>query len=321
MSEKRTLSRVDALFGLENDIQTPKNIDDKKSSEANNGIIELDIDSLAPFHKHTFNLYSGKRLDDMVVSIKEYGVLSPINVRRLPDGALEIVAGHNRVNAAKIAGLTKVPGIIFENLSDDDATMMMIDTNFNQRGFLDFSYKERISAIALIYSTAKKQGKRIDLITEIEQSENKNASEETASKYELSPRVIQRYVKCSELNEQLIGFLDADLMPFMAAYEIAFLNQREQQLLADIVQANKFKIDIKKANHLKENTGKLTESMMFNILSGDFNKKPKKGGKTVKINQNILSKYFDSSAKMSEIEEVIDKALETYFKTNKKEDS
>ena len=72
---------------------------------------------------------------------------------------------------------------------------------------------------------------------------------------------------------------------------------------------------------MKENTGKLTESTMFDILSGNFNKKTKKGGKTVKISQSILSKYFDPSTKMSEIEEVIDKALDTYFKSNQKEDS
>lgn len=319
---KRKLTGLSDMFGLgeKEDLNSnkPSAIN---PSESTNGSLELEIDKLVPFHKHTFNLYSGKRLDDMVASIKEFGVFTPIKVRRLPDGTLEILAGHNRVNAAKIAGLSMVPGSIAENLSDDDATMIMIDSNFNQRGFLDFSYKERINAIALIYSTAKKQGKRIDLFTEIEQGENKNASEETSSKYQLSPRVIKRYVKCSELNEQLIDLLDADFMPFMAAHELAFLNQREQQLLADIIQANKFKVDIKKANLLKENTGKLTESTMFDILSGNFNKKTKKGGKTVKISQSILSKYFDPSTKMSEIEEVIDKALDTYFKSNQKEDS
>ena len=252
---KRKLTGLSDMFGMgeKEDLNSnkPSAIN---PSESTNGSLELEIDKLVPFHKHTFNLYSGKRLDDMVASIKEFGVFTPIKVRRLPDGTLEILAGHNRVNAAKIAGLSMVPGSIAENLSDDDATMIMIDSNFNQRGFLDFSYKERINAIALIYSTAKKQGKRIDLFTEIEQGENKNASEETSSKYQLSPRVIKRYVKCSELNEQLIDLLDADFMPFMAAHELAFLNQREQQLLADIIQANKFKVDIKKANLLKENT-------------------------------------------------------------------
>lgn len=321
MSEKRTLQKLEDMFGSDKISLVKEELSMSAAAAGANGITELMIDSLVPFYKHTFRLYDGKRLEDMVENVREHGVVTPIIVRPTGDGKYEILSGHNRVNAAKIAGMKTIPGLIKEGLSDDEATLLVINLNFNQRGFTDLSYRDRINAISQLYAISKKQGKRSDLTEEIEVDETRSAAEETSSRYDLSPRMIRRYVKLSELNDHIINMLDDETLPFMAAYEIAFLNQREQQLFSDIIDANKFKVDLKKAEILKANTGKLTESVIFDILSGNFNKKSKQGGKAVKIKQSILSKYFDQNTKMSEIEEVIDKALETYFKNNQKEDS
>lgn len=321
MSEKRSLQKLEDMFGFNNNVLAKDELSVSAAEGGVNGITELKIDSLVPFYKHTFKLYDGKRLEDMVENVKEHGVVTPIIVRPTHDGKYEILSGHNRANAAKIAGMETIPGLIKEGLSDDEATLLVINLNFNQRGFTDLSYRDRITAISQLYAITKKQGKRSDLAEEVENDETRSAAEETSSKYDLSPRMIRRYVKLSELNDHIIDMLDDETLPFMAAYEIAFLNHREQQLFSDIVDANKFKVDLKKAELLKTNSGKLTESVIFDILSGNFNKKPKQGGKAVKIKQSILNKYFDQNTKMSEIEEVIDKALETYFKNNQKEDS
>ena len=321
MNEKRPLQKLEDMFGSDKISLVKEELNMSAATAGANGITELMIDSLVPFYKHTFRLYDGKRLEDMVENVREHGVVTPIIVRPTGDGKYEILSGHNRVNAAKIAGMKTIPGLIKEGLSDDEATLLVINLNFNQRGFTDLSYRDRINAISQLYAISKKQGKRSDLTEEIEVDETRSAAEETSSRYDLSPRMIRRYVKLSELNDHIINMLDDETLPFMAAYEIAFLNQREQQLFSDIIDTNKFKVDLKKAELLKANTGKLTESVIFDILSGNFNKKPKQGGKAVKIKQSILSKYFDQNTKMSEIEEVIDKALETYFKNNQKEDS
>lgn len=321
MNEKRPLQKLEDMFGSDKISLVKEELNMSAATAGANGITELMIDSLVPFYKHTFRLYDGKRLEDMVENVREHGVVTPIIVRPTGDGKYEILSGHNRVNAAKIAGMKTIPGLIKEGLSDDEATLLVINLNFNQRGFTDLSYRDRINAISQLYAISKKQGKRSDLTEEIEVDETRSAAEETSSRYDLSPRMIRRYVKLSELNDHIINMLDDETLPFMAAYEIAFLNQREQQLFSDIIDTNKFKVDLKKAELLKANTGKLTESVIFDILSGNFNKKTKQGGKSVKIKQSILNKYFDQNTKMSEIEEVIDKALETYFKNNQKEDS
>ena len=105
-----------------------------------NNVKPIPCDMLIPYHNHKFEMYSGERLDDMIASIRENGVLCPIIVQPADDGKYEILIGHNRWNACKIAGLPTVPAIIKEKLSQDEAEMYVIESNLMQRGFenLDF---------------------------------------------------------------------------------------------------------------------------------------------------------------------------------------
>ena len=104
----------------------------------NNQIKELPIEILVPYHNHQFRLYSGERLDDLVQSIRQNGILNPIIVQPLHDGSkYEILSGHNRVEGAKIVGLEYIPALIKENLSPDEAEIYVIETNLLQRGFND----------------------------------------------------------------------------------------------------------------------------------------------------------------------------------------
>ena len=99
-------------------------------------IVSTPVGQLIPFKGHPFRLYEGERLDDMVASIKANGVLVPVIARRV-DGILEILSGHNRVEAAKLAGLEEVPTIIFEYVTDEDAMVYVVETNLIQRSFSD----------------------------------------------------------------------------------------------------------------------------------------------------------------------------------------
>lgn len=127
-----------------------KNAEVKKSlsnESVENVIVQmLDINEIRPFRNHPFHLYEGERLNDMVESIKERGILVPVIVRKMHFG-YEMLAGHNRQNAGKIAGLTEIPAIVKENLSDAEAYVDVIETNLMQRSFEDMTYTEKAAVL------------------------------------------------------------------------------------------------------------------------------------------------------------------------------
>ena len=125
--------------------------------KSGNGVEQIKVDDIQAFHDHPFHLYEGERLQDMVQSIKEHGVLNPVIVRKLDKG-YEMLSGHNRANAAKHADLAEIPAIVKENLSDEDAYVYVIETNLMQRSFNDFiSDKSMSSALQFIQHDITKQ--------------------------------------------------------------------------------------------------------------------------------------------------------------------
>lgn len=136
------------------------------STPQQTAVQQIPCDKLHPYHNHKFELYSGERLEDMVASIKENGVLSPIIVQ--PDGdGYEILIGHNRWNASKLAGLSTVPSIIKAGLTEDEAEMYVIESNVMQRGFENLRISEQAAAVALRHSEMFSQGKRNDILREL----------------------------------------------------------------------------------------------------------------------------------------------------------
>jgi len=137
------------------------NDDDKNETAA------LDLNSLVPYTNHPFKMYDGERLDDMVRSVKELGVIVPLIVRPIGKDKFEILSGHNRFNAAELAGLSEVPIIIKEGLSDEEARLIVTETNLVQRSFTDLSHSERAVALKTHMDAIKAQGKRTDIINEV----------------------------------------------------------------------------------------------------------------------------------------------------------
>lgn len=116
------------------------------------GITSISIDKLVPYHDHRFTLYEGERLEDMIRSIEKNGVLTPIIVRTMDGGKYEILSGHNRVYAAGQAGVTNIPAVVKTNLSDEEAEVIIIDTNLLQRSFKELKISEQAFAVGLRYN-------------------------------------------------------------------------------------------------------------------------------------------------------------------------
>lgn len=141
---------------------------DASQAETGNGLQSLPVDKIKPFHDHPFHLYEGERLDDMVESIREHGVLNPVIVRK-KGCDYEMLSGHNRQNAARIAGLTEIPAIVKEGLTDEEAYVYVIETNVIQRSFTDLAPSEKAAVLSARYEKVISQGKRNDILREIEE--------------------------------------------------------------------------------------------------------------------------------------------------------
>lgn len=172
------IKSIDDLLRISDEIQNqlPKQ---ERSGEPVSGPITvtvLPIEKIRMFQKHPFHLYEGERLDDMVESIKANGVLIPAIVRKIePDengSEYEMLSGHNRMNASRIAGKNEIPCIVKENLSDEDAWIYVVETNVLQRSFADMLPSEKAAVLALRYSKMFSQGKRNDIIAELKMLEN-----------------------------------------------------------------------------------------------------------------------------------------------------
>ena len=328
---KPRLKNLDDLLLLNNNVnpleQSVPIIETQPHSKR--AVISVAIEKLIPFKGHPFKLYEGERLDDMVASIKANGVLVPIIVRKI-DTMLEILAGHNRVNASKLAGLTEVPTLILENISDEDAQAYVIETNLIQRSFSDMTHSEKAAVIALHHSKMFSQGKRNDILEQIKMLENPHeykdngtspqvgeklhADKKIAEMYGLSKNTIARYLRLQYLIPELKSQVDNDEIAFVAAVTLSFLKEDEQMLLADCMERNKLSVDIKKADLLRlfSEKGKLNGESIYKVLAGETTPKPNRTP-TVKIDKSVYSKYFKPNQPAKEVQETVERALELYF--------
>ena len=328
---KPRLKNLDDLFQL-NDGVNPldKSVPIIETQSINKRMITIiAIDKLTSFHGHPFRLYAGERLDDMVESIKTNGVLVPIIVRMI-DMTLETLAGHNRVNAAKLAGLDVIPAIVFENVSDEDAMVYVIETNLIQRSFSDMTHTEKAAVIALHHSKMFSQGKRNDILEQIKMLENPHeigenetcaenpqklkSREAIAHEYGLKRETVVYYLRVNKLIPELKIMLDNGKIVISSAATLSYLKTEEQMLIADCMERNGLSVDVKKADFLRQfsKKSKLNGENVYRILSGETAQKPNRTP-TVKINKTVYSKYFKPNQPAKEIQETVEKALEMYF--------
>lgn len=306
---------------------------DTAPAPAQGGITEMDFSLMEPFPNHRFKLYEGQQLADMVDSVRQFGILLPIILWHTEDGRYLILSGHNRRNAGQLAGLTQGPVIIRKNLTHDEAVLIVTETNLRQRSFSDMSHSERAYCLAQHYEALKSQGKRNDILEEIERLLNPHDSEEnpTSSEvqtklrtdekigqnYGLSRDKVAKYIRISNLIEPLIAKVDIGEIAFLAAYDISFVEDiNQQQRIFDLMESDNYKVDMKKAELLRSyyETGKLTDTAMVQILSGEKTRKPKSNKpQSFKVKPAVISKYFTNEQSQKEIEDTIDKALAMYF--------
>ena len=279
-----------------------------------NQIKNIPISSLIPYHDHKFQLYSGERLEDMVESVKKNGILIPIIVQPYGEN-YEILSGHNRTNAAKLAGLETVPAVIKERL--------LIETNLRQRGFDDLKISEQAAVLAMRHSKMFSKEKSRAINEELERLDGnehfKSKLEVTGEEYGMKKDSVARLLRVDKLIPELKPWIDSKQLAVRAAVELSYIPEEGQKLLYSIIKSPDngmlIKLDIRKAKQLREaykNCEKLSKSKMTELLIGDYKAK-KSEMKSLKLPSEFYLKYFDEDTEPEKVLMIIEKALENYF--------
>ena len=295
-----------------------------------NGIVSIPVEEIHPFHAHPFRLYEGDRLEDMVQSIREYGVLNPVIVRKAARG-YEMLAGHNRTNAAKIAGLTEVPAIVKTDLSDEDAYIYVIETNLLQRSFAELLPSEKAAVLVARYEKISSQGKRNDIRQEIEALEetcghdvhksrqrtcghdvhkSQKSRDGLGEEYGMTGRNIARYMRLDRLIPEFKDAVDKGTLAMVAAVDLSYLNVKMQKLVQQVAEAEGKKLKPKQAVELRKMGKEITKEAVESVLAGKEQKKSQ--SVSVKLPVGLYEKYF-AQMDARAVQEIMEKALEGYF--------
>lgn len=236
------------------------------------GVEMVPVKSIQPFHDHPFHLYEGERLEDMIAGVKEHGVLNPVIVQKLDTG-YEMLSGHNRWNAAKLAGIKEIPAIVKTDLSEEEAYVYVIETNLMQRSFSDLAISEKAAVLKARYEKEACQGKRNDILEEIARMEGKevpvtyghgdqrlNTRDMIGKEYELSGSSVGRLLKLNDLIKPFKDMVDRGALYTKVALQLAFLPENEQAMVYEIMKEKKTKITIEMVMKLRSHSGALTEA-------------------------------------------------------------
>lgn len=213
-------------------------------------IENIETKKLNEFKGHPFKVKEEVEMEQLVESIKENGVLNPVIVRELEDGSFEMISGHRRKRAAEIANMEEIPCIV-RNLTDEEATILMVDSNLQREEILPsekaFAYKMKMEAM-------NKQGQRTDLtsVPVGQKLENKTTREKIAEETGESSTNIQRYIRLTELIPEILSMVDEKKIAFRPAVEISYLKEDEQYTLLDAMQFNDCTPSLAQAISLKK---------------------------------------------------------------------
>ena len=282
--------------------------DDRADSQLEK-VVTLNPAEISDFPNHPFQVRQDEDMAEMVESIKKYGVLVPALVRPKEDGGYEMVAGHRRKFAAALAGIAEIPCII-RNLTDDEATIVMVDSNLQREKILPsekaFAYKMKLEAM-------KRQAGRPKNSAPLEPNlKGVRSNEQLAANSPDSRSQIQRYIRLTELIPPVLEMVDNVKIAFRPAVELSYLSKEQQQTLCETMECEDCTPSLAQAIKMKEfsRDGKLTDEVILSIMQEE---KPNQK-EQFKMPKERISKYFAPGTPAQKIEDTIIKALELYRK-------
>lgn len=291
--EKIKLTTVDELLGVPNEETS----------------IEIDIKSIHGFKDHPFKVMDDEKMNDLVESIRENGVLTPVLIRPDDHDGYEMISGHRRMHAAQLAGLVTIPAIVRE-MTDDDAVIAMVDANIQREELLPsekaFAYKMKLEAM-------KRQGCRNDLTSgQNDQKLSGSVSRDIlAQQVGESSKQIQRFIRLTELIPDLLEMVDTKRLNFTIAVDISYIPKDVQKWIYEYICDNGF-IKPNQIAALRKylEQGTVTQSLMISIMNNSI---PVKAPvRKITLNEKKLTRYFPQDYTTEDMEKVIESLLEKW---------
>ena len=283
-------------------------MDDKERTESKlPKIHEIPLSEIDEFPNHPFHIRLDEDMDQLVESIKERGIITPVTLRQKPDGRYEIVSGHRRTKACELAGLTTVKAEIKE-LSRDEAIILMVESNLQRTTILPsekaFSYKMRLEAM-------NRQGQRTDLTSTpvVSKSRSNEMLGEVGGE---SREQVRRYIRLTHLIPPLLDLVDAGKIAFRPAVELSYLTEEEQNSLLDSISSEQSTPSLAQALKMKEfsQNGRLNADVILSIMC---EQKPNQKEK-ISFQSERLKPFIPKNFTAKQTEDYVVKALEYYHR-------
>ena len=293
-SENLALKGLDDLFSTE----------ENRQEEQREQVQQIPIDALYPFTNHPFKVLDDEAMTRTVESIAQYGVLAPLIARPRPEGGYEIISGHRRQYAAKLAGLKTLP-VIVRQMSDDAAVILMVDSNLQREHILPseraFAYKMKLEAL-------KNQGARSDLTSV--QVAPKLSTEKIGEEVGMSKDNVKRYIRLTNLVPELLDMVDEKKIAFNPAVELSYLDESQQRDFLEAMNDTQNAPSLSQAQRLKKlaQEGHFSYDVAFAVMGEEKKDELDK----VVIKNDTLRKYFPRSYTPKQMEDTIIKLLEQW---------
>lgn len=289
LSNRIKLSSYDDMFSAENDGNTTA---EAKTVEGQ--IVEIPLSELHTFENHPFRVVDDENMEEMVESVKEYGVLVPAIARPRAEGGYELISGHRRKHASELAGKDTMP-VIVRDCDNDEAVVIMVDANIQRE---DILVSERAKAYQMKYEAMKHQGKA-----------QGNSLQEMSEQAGESMKTIQRLICIASLDEKLLAMVDEKKLGLRQGVDLSFIPQEQQRIVYEVISEMGVSLSQEQSARIKEASrkGYLNADFLRDFLS---EKKPKP--RKVVFNQKKLDNYFTPDMSNEDIEELIVKLLDEW---------
>lgn len=289
---------------------------EERDNESRESVREIPLEEISDFPNHPFKVKMDESMADMAESVKQYGVLVPALVREKPEGGYEMIAGHRRKMASELAEKKEIPCIV-RNLTDDEAIIIMVDSNLQREQILPsekaFAYKLKLDAM-------KRQGQRTDLTSSplATKLKGQRSDEILGQQVGESKDTIRRYIRLTELITPILDMVDSGKIAIRPAVELSYLPKEQQTILLDTMQLEECTPSHAQAIKMRKfaDEGRLNEDVILSILSEEKGNQKEQ----FRMPKERISRYFSPGTPAKQMEDTIVKALELYRKRERNKD-